>query len=157
MDVTVGCRLLEELLQKEKEYQQVLKATLQQRAHDLELVRLTPTIVRLITLNLSDSLPRTVQLITWNWLDSLPRIVRLVTWNWSSFPSSVMVFSKVKTPRKRMFFSRKEFIHVNILQYSVAGIVIAAREVARVESSTQKKVTSSNRGENGAFLLVSCL
>ncbi|XP_037613198.1 mitogen-activated protein kinase kinase kinase 15 isoform X1 [Sebastes umbrosus] len=32
-------RLLEELLQKEKEYQQVLKATLQQRAHDLELVR----------------------------------------------------------------------------------------------------------------------
>ncbi|KAA8580554.1 hypothetical protein FQN60_013512 [Etheostoma spectabile] len=29
-----------ELLQKEKEYQQVLKATLQQRAHDLELVRL---------------------------------------------------------------------------------------------------------------------
>lgn len=33
------CRLLEELLQKEKEYQQVLKATLQQRTHDLELVR----------------------------------------------------------------------------------------------------------------------
>ncbi|XP_013860798.1 mitogen-activated protein kinase kinase kinase 15 [Austrofundulus limnaeus] len=33
-------RLLEELLQKEKEYQQVLKATLQQRTHDLELVRL---------------------------------------------------------------------------------------------------------------------
>ncbi|XP_061569010.1 mitogen-activated protein kinase kinase kinase 15 isoform X2 [Cololabis saira] len=32
-------RLLEELLQKEKEYQQVLKATLQQRSHDLELVR----------------------------------------------------------------------------------------------------------------------
>lgn len=32
-------RLLEELLQKEKEYQQVLKATLQQRTHDLELVR----------------------------------------------------------------------------------------------------------------------
>ncbi|XP_075996543.1 mitogen-activated protein kinase kinase kinase 15 isoform X5 [Genypterus blacodes] len=32
-------RLLEELLQKEKEYQQVLRATLQQRAHDLELVR----------------------------------------------------------------------------------------------------------------------
>uniref|UniRef100_A0A8C4I3T3 mitogen-activated protein kinase kinase kinase n=1 Tax=Dicentrarchus labrax TaxID=13489 RepID=A0A8C4I3T3_DICLA len=30
-------RLLEELLQKEKEYQQVLKATLQQRTHDLEL------------------------------------------------------------------------------------------------------------------------
>uniref|UniRef100_A0A8C6LSE2 mitogen-activated protein kinase kinase kinase n=1 Tax=Nothobranchius furzeri TaxID=105023 RepID=A0A8C6LSE2_NOTFU len=33
-------RLLEELLQKEKEYQQVLKTTLQQRTHDLELVRL---------------------------------------------------------------------------------------------------------------------
>lgn len=33
------CRLLEELLQKEKEYQQVLKATLQQRTHDLELVK----------------------------------------------------------------------------------------------------------------------
>ncbi|KAK2859703.1 hypothetical protein Q5P01_004323 [Channa striata] len=32
-------RLLEELLQKEKEYQQLLKATLQQRTHDLELVR----------------------------------------------------------------------------------------------------------------------
>ncbi|XP_037312384.2 mitogen-activated protein kinase kinase kinase 15 isoform X2 [Pungitius pungitius] len=32
-------RLLEELLQKEKEYQQVLKATLQQRSHDTELVR----------------------------------------------------------------------------------------------------------------------
>ncbi|KAM6900416.1 mitogen-activated protein kinase kinase kinase 15 [Xenentodon cancila] len=32
-------RLLEELLQKEKEYQQVLKATLQQRTHDLDLVR----------------------------------------------------------------------------------------------------------------------
>ncbi|KAI4806567.1 hypothetical protein KUCAC02_017386, partial [Chaenocephalus aceratus] len=32
-------RLLDELLQKEKEYQQVLKATLQQRAHDLEMVR----------------------------------------------------------------------------------------------------------------------
>ncbi|KAK7881629.1 hypothetical protein WMY93_030038 [Mugilogobius chulae] len=32
-------RLLEELLQREREYQQVLKATLQQRAHDLELVR----------------------------------------------------------------------------------------------------------------------
>nr|CBN82175.1 Mitogen-activated protein kinase kinase kinase 15 [Dicentrarchus labrax] len=32
-------RLLEELLQKEKEYQQVLKATLQQRTHDLELVK----------------------------------------------------------------------------------------------------------------------
>lgn len=32
-------RLLEELLQKEKEYQQVLKATLQQRVHDLDLVR----------------------------------------------------------------------------------------------------------------------
>uniref|UniRef100_A0A3P8UJG9 mitogen-activated protein kinase kinase kinase n=1 Tax=Cynoglossus semilaevis TaxID=244447 RepID=A0A3P8UJG9_CYNSE len=32
-------RLLEELLQKEKEYQQVLKATLQQRLHDVELVR----------------------------------------------------------------------------------------------------------------------
>ncbi|XP_070784063.1 mitogen-activated protein kinase kinase kinase 15 [Enoplosus armatus] len=32
-------RLLEELLQKEKEYQQVLKSTLQQRTHDLELVR----------------------------------------------------------------------------------------------------------------------
>ncbi|KAI3354881.1 hypothetical protein L3Q82_004679 [Scortum barcoo] len=31
--------LLEELLQKEKEYQQVLKATLQQRTHDLELVK----------------------------------------------------------------------------------------------------------------------
>uniref|UniRef100_A0A669E3Y3 mitogen-activated protein kinase kinase kinase n=1 Tax=Oreochromis niloticus TaxID=8128 RepID=A0A669E3Y3_ORENI len=30
-------RLLDELLQKEKEYQQVLKATLQQRTHDLEL------------------------------------------------------------------------------------------------------------------------
>lgn len=35
----VPCRLLEELLQKEKEYQQVLKATLQQRTHDLELVK----------------------------------------------------------------------------------------------------------------------
>ncbi|KAM9827738.1 mitogen-activated protein kinase kinase kinase 15 [Neosynchiropus ocellatus] len=33
-------RLLEELLQKEKEYQQVLKATLQQRTQDLELVRI---------------------------------------------------------------------------------------------------------------------
>lgn len=33
------CRLLEELLQKEKEYQQVLKTTLQQRTHDLELVK----------------------------------------------------------------------------------------------------------------------
>uniref|UniRef100_A0A3Q3JJI1 mitogen-activated protein kinase kinase kinase n=1 Tax=Monopterus albus TaxID=43700 RepID=A0A3Q3JJI1_MONAL len=32
-------RLLEELLQKEKEYHQVLKATLQQRTHELELVR----------------------------------------------------------------------------------------------------------------------
>ncbi|XP_058498666.1 mitogen-activated protein kinase kinase kinase 15 isoform X1 [Solea solea] len=32
-------RLLEELLQKEKEYQQVLKTTLQQRTHDLELIR----------------------------------------------------------------------------------------------------------------------
>ncbi|XP_028288631.1 mitogen-activated protein kinase kinase kinase 15 isoform X2 [Parambassis ranga] len=32
-------RLLEELLQKEKEYQQALKATLQQRTHDLELAR----------------------------------------------------------------------------------------------------------------------
>uniref|UniRef100_A0A3Q2VLR0 mitogen-activated protein kinase kinase kinase n=2 Tax=Haplochromis burtoni TaxID=8153 RepID=A0A3Q2VLR0_HAPBU len=32
-------RLLDELLQKEKEYQQVLKTTLQQRTHDLELVR----------------------------------------------------------------------------------------------------------------------
>ncbi|XP_014895445.1 mitogen-activated protein kinase kinase kinase 15 isoform X1 [Poecilia latipinna] len=32
-------RLLEELLQKEKEYQHVLKATLQQRTHDLELIR----------------------------------------------------------------------------------------------------------------------
>ncbi|XP_030254966.1 mitogen-activated protein kinase kinase kinase 15 isoform X1 [Sparus aurata] len=32
-------RLLEDLLQKEKEYQQVLKATLQQRTHDLELVK----------------------------------------------------------------------------------------------------------------------
>lgn len=32
-------RLLEELLHKEREYQQVLKSTLQQRAHDLELVR----------------------------------------------------------------------------------------------------------------------
>ncbi|KAG5850377.1 mitogen-activated protein kinase kinase kinase 15 isoform X2 [Anguilla rostrata] len=32
-------RLLEELVQKEKEYQQVLRQTLQQRAHDLELVR----------------------------------------------------------------------------------------------------------------------
>ncbi|XP_072288424.1 mitogen-activated protein kinase kinase kinase 15-like, partial [Eucyclogobius newberryi] len=31
--------LLEELLQREREYQQVLKATLQQRAHDMELVR----------------------------------------------------------------------------------------------------------------------
>ncbi|MEQ2267271.1 hypothetical protein XENORESO_003837, partial [Xenotaenia resolanae] len=31
--------LLEELLQKEKEYQHVLKATLQQRTHDLELIR----------------------------------------------------------------------------------------------------------------------
>lgn len=35
----VPSRLLEELLQKEKEYQQVLKATLQQRTHDLELVK----------------------------------------------------------------------------------------------------------------------
>lgn len=35
----VPYRLLEELLQKEKEYQQVLKATLQQRTHDLELVK----------------------------------------------------------------------------------------------------------------------
>uniref|UniRef100_A0A3P9JY45 mitogen-activated protein kinase kinase kinase n=1 Tax=Oryzias latipes TaxID=8090 RepID=A0A3P9JY45_ORYLA len=33
-------RLLEELLQKEREYQQVLKTTLQQRTHDLELIRL---------------------------------------------------------------------------------------------------------------------
>lgn len=33
------CRLLEELLQKEKEYQQVLKTTLQQRTNDLELVK----------------------------------------------------------------------------------------------------------------------
>ncbi|XP_026793790.1 mitogen-activated protein kinase kinase kinase 15 isoform X2 [Pangasianodon hypophthalmus] len=33
-------RLLEELVQKEKEYQQVLRQTLQQRAHDLELFRL---------------------------------------------------------------------------------------------------------------------
>ena len=33
------CRLLEELLLKEKEYQQVLKATLQQRSQDLELAR----------------------------------------------------------------------------------------------------------------------
>ncbi|XP_034416501.1 mitogen-activated protein kinase kinase kinase 15 [Cyclopterus lumpus] len=32
-------RLLEDLLQKEKEFQQVLKATLQQRTHDMELVR----------------------------------------------------------------------------------------------------------------------
>ncbi|CAL1596496.1 unnamed protein product [Knipowitschia caucasica] len=32
-------RLLEELLQREREYQQLLKVTLQQRAHDLELVR----------------------------------------------------------------------------------------------------------------------
>uniref|UniRef100_H3D7Y6 mitogen-activated protein kinase kinase kinase n=1 Tax=Tetraodon nigroviridis TaxID=99883 RepID=H3D7Y6_TETNG len=32
-------RLLEELLQKEKEYQQVLKTTLQQRTNDLELVK----------------------------------------------------------------------------------------------------------------------
>ncbi|KAF0028472.1 hypothetical protein F2P81_019559 [Scophthalmus maximus] len=32
-------RLLEELLQKEREYQQVLKTTLQQRAHELDLVR----------------------------------------------------------------------------------------------------------------------
>ncbi|XP_047423876.1 mitogen-activated protein kinase kinase kinase 15 isoform X1 [Mugil cephalus] len=32
-------RLLEELLLKEKEYQQVLKTTLQQRTHDLELVK----------------------------------------------------------------------------------------------------------------------
>uniref|UniRef100_A0A7N6F9C5 mitogen-activated protein kinase kinase kinase n=1 Tax=Anabas testudineus TaxID=64144 RepID=A0A7N6F9C5_ANATE len=31
-------RLLEELLQKEKEYQQVLKATLQQRTHDMDLL-----------------------------------------------------------------------------------------------------------------------
>lgn len=34
------CRLLEELVQKEKEYQQVLKQNLQQRAQDLELFRL---------------------------------------------------------------------------------------------------------------------
>uniref|UniRef100_A0A3B5Q971 mitogen-activated protein kinase kinase kinase n=1 Tax=Xiphophorus maculatus TaxID=8083 RepID=A0A3B5Q971_XIPMA len=34
-------RLLEELLQKEREYQHVLKATLQQRTHDLELIRKT--------------------------------------------------------------------------------------------------------------------
>uniref|UniRef100_A0A4W4H684 mitogen-activated protein kinase kinase kinase n=1 Tax=Electrophorus electricus TaxID=8005 RepID=A0A4W4H684_ELEEL len=33
-------RLLEELLQKEKEYQQVLRQTLQQRVHDVELLRL---------------------------------------------------------------------------------------------------------------------
>ncbi|XP_061094243.1 mitogen-activated protein kinase kinase kinase 15 isoform X1 [Conger conger] len=33
-------RLLEELVQKEKEYQQVLRQTLQQRAHDLDLVRI---------------------------------------------------------------------------------------------------------------------
>ncbi|XP_036376653.1 LOW QUALITY PROTEIN: mitogen-activated protein kinase kinase kinase 15 [Megalops cyprinoides] len=33
-------RLLEDLVQKEKEYQQVLRQTLQQRAHDLELVRI---------------------------------------------------------------------------------------------------------------------
>ncbi|KAF5889125.1 mitogen-activated protein kinase kinase kinase 15 isoform X1, partial [Clarias magur] len=33
-------RLLEELVQKEKEYQQVLRQTLQQRAHDLELFRM---------------------------------------------------------------------------------------------------------------------
>lgn len=33
------CRLLEELLQKEKEYQQVLKSTLQQRTNELELVK----------------------------------------------------------------------------------------------------------------------
>lgn len=35
----VPCRLLEELLQKEKEYQQVLRTTLQQRINDLELVK----------------------------------------------------------------------------------------------------------------------
>lgn len=33
------CRLLEELLQKEKEYQQVLKTTLQQRTNELELAK----------------------------------------------------------------------------------------------------------------------
>ncbi|XP_066522845.1 mitogen-activated protein kinase kinase kinase 15 isoform X1 [Hoplias malabaricus] len=33
-------RLLEELVQKEKEYQQVLRQTIQQRAHDLELFRM---------------------------------------------------------------------------------------------------------------------
>lgn len=33
-------RLLEELVQKEKEYQQVLRQNLQQRAQDLELFRL---------------------------------------------------------------------------------------------------------------------
>ncbi|XP_051538058.1 mitogen-activated protein kinase kinase kinase 15-like isoform X1 [Myxocyprinus asiaticus] len=33
-------RLLEELVQKEREYQQVLKQTLQQRAHDIELIRI---------------------------------------------------------------------------------------------------------------------
>lgn len=34
------CRLLEELVQKEREYQQVLRQTLQQRAHDIELIRI---------------------------------------------------------------------------------------------------------------------
>ncbi|KAJ8387162.1 hypothetical protein AAFF_G00159740 [Aldrovandia affinis] len=33
-------RLLEDLVQKEKEYQQVLRQTLQQRAHDLELIKI---------------------------------------------------------------------------------------------------------------------
>uniref|UniRef100_A0AAZ3QBN6 mitogen-activated protein kinase kinase kinase n=1 Tax=Oncorhynchus tshawytscha TaxID=74940 RepID=A0AAZ3QBN6_ONCTS len=36
---TNRCVLLEELLHREREYQQVLKTTLQQRQHDLELVR----------------------------------------------------------------------------------------------------------------------
>ncbi|XP_021329469.2 mitogen-activated protein kinase kinase kinase 15 isoform X3 [Danio rerio] len=34
------CRLLEELVQKEREYQQVLRQTLQQRVHDIELIRI---------------------------------------------------------------------------------------------------------------------
>lgn len=34
------CRLLEELVQKEKEYQQVLRQTIQQRTQDLEVYRL---------------------------------------------------------------------------------------------------------------------
>ncbi|XP_065114443.1 mitogen-activated protein kinase kinase kinase 15 isoform X2 [Paramisgurnus dabryanus] len=40
-------RLLEELIQKEREYQQVLRQTLQQRAHDIELTRIRhqPTVL----------------------------------------------------------------------------------------------------------------